>query len=511
MNGPGGANKRAKRTLPLAALAFLAAVAAGPVAGETLPDTANPERQAAVPEENLELQAQSGASQEIVPVFSLQQILETALQRNPAIASADELSRAHEARYKQERGAYFPQLDATVQFHRYWMDLADWATMFGSVYTFPADENFPAATITVSQYLYDFGKVPGQVGSSRHRYRASQKARLETVTSVVLEAQQAFYEVLKRQGYVDVEEKSVEIYAEHLQRAQDYVEAGVRPEIDATRARVALSKAQRLLLTARYETRLALIDLERVTGGPLAGGSYKLAGISDFVPERAEAEGLLVRAQEQRPEIARVREEIEAARASTQSAWAGYFPSIRADATFDWEDADISFYNHAWIVGVRMDWNIFSGLRTYEAVKEGKAVQQSLRSRLRQEELQVIQEVSQAATRVNESVDDIRTSTTVLEEARQNMELARSRYNNGLGDYLEFSDAELSWRTAGYDLVKARYGYLQNRAALDYATGRTAARMQLEPASVEPSSPDAGQEVSAAVDGRRGEALAARR
>jgi len=336
--------------------------------------------------------------------------------------------------------------------------------------------------VVLSQYINDFGKIPGRVNSRRHQFQASEKAHIQTMTSVVLETQQAFYEVLKQQGFVAVEEKSVDIYSEHLKRARDYLDAGIRPEIDVTRARVALSKAQRLLLKARYATSLARIELENVAGGPLSDGPYKLACISDFVPERALPDGLIQEAQGQRPEIARVQEEIEAARAATKSAWGGYFPSIRADATFDWEDADISFYNHAWILGVRMDWNLFSGLSTYEAVKEGKAMQQSLRSRLRQEELQVVMEVSQAATRVNESVDDIRTSTTVLEEARQNMELARARYNNGLGDYLEFSDAELTWRTAGYDLVKARYSYLQNRAELDHAVGRTAVILQNAPA-----------------------------
>jgi len=503
MKAPRTAKKDWKVPLLLGALTLLALGNVGPLHADPQPEALTRAEGAGTPQVPPAERTQGAASRESVPVFSLQQVLEMALARNPAIASADELTRAHEARYKQERGAYFPQLDATVQFHRYWMDLADWATLYSSVYTFPADENFPAATVTLSQYVYDFGKVPGRVGSSRHRYLASQKARLQTVTSVVLETQQAFYEVLKRQGYVAVEERSVEIYAEHLKRAQDFLEAGIRPQIDVTRARVALSKAQRLLLKARYDARLAIIEMERVAGGPLAEGPYELARISDFVPERARAEGLVVEAQEQRPEIARVREEIEAARAGTKSAWAEYFPSIRADACFDWEDAEIAFYNHAWIVGVRMDWNIFSGLRTYEAVKEGKAMQQSLRSRLRQEELRVIQEVSQAATRVNESVDDIRTSTTVLEEARETMELARARYNNGLGDYLEFSDAELTWRTAGYDLVKARHGYLQNRAALDYAAGRTASRMEPSPAANGDNPPEGREESSAGRAGRR--------
>jgi hypothetical protein len=81
-----------------------------------------------------------------------------------------------------------------------------------------------------------------------------------------------------------------------------------------------------------------------------------------------------------------------------------------------------------------MNWNLFSGLRTREEVREGKALQASLQSRLKQEELRVIQELARASARVNESVEDLRASQRVLEEAKESMELGEARYNNGLSD-----------------------------------------------------------------------------
>jgi outer membrane protein len=491
MNGPGTASSAKRFTILWCVLAI--GLGAFPLQAQEAPEVTIQEEEILSGrggQENI-YRVRERFPLESIPVLSLQQVLEYTLERNPVIAASGNRVQATEARYKQERSAYFPQLDAKVQFHRYWMDLAAWANTPGSPLNFAPDENYPAATVAVSQYIYEFGKTTGRVNRSRHELAASRKQHVQASSDIVLETQLAYYEVLKRRSFVGVQEKSVRVYDRHYQQAKDFLEAGIRPQIDVTKAAVALSKARRALIKARYSYRISRIALENVMGGPPVDGAYRLVDIVEAVPEPVVLEGLIPQAMEVRPEIARVNAEIDAARAATRSAFGGYFPSLRADAAFDWQDADIAWYHHAWIVGVTMDWNLFSGLRTWEEVKEGKAMQASLRNRLRQEELRVIKEVSQAVTRVNESVEDVRTSTVILEEAVENLELSQDRYQNGLGDYLEFSDAELTWRKAEYDLAAARYGYFQSMADLDFAMGRTAEILGEQPEKREERSAEA--------------------
>ena len=51
------------------------------------------------------------------------------------------------------------------------------------------------------------------------------------------------------------------------------------------------------------------------------------------------------------------------------------------------------------------------------------------------------------------------------------MELAQGRYGTGVGDAIEFADAELTLTVSKNDLVDASYGYLQNLARLEHAVG----------------------------------------
>ena len=58
-----------------------------------------------------------------------------------------------------------------------------------------------------------------------------------------------------------------------------------------------------------------------------------------------------------------------------------------------------------------------------------------------------------------------------LELARENLTLAKKRYETGAYDVLEFNEAQRSLTKTQNELVVSYYGYLTSLAALDYAIG----------------------------------------
>ncbi|HSO67430.1 MAG TPA: TolC family protein, partial [Desulfatirhabdiaceae bacterium] len=95
-----------------------------------------------------------------------------------------------------------------------------------------------------------------------------------------------------------------------------------------------------------------------------------------------------------------------------------------------------------------------------------------LQSQLKQIELQIYREVALAYQQIQESAETIKTAETALRQAKENMELADGRYQNGVGNAIEYADAELVLTQAKINLIQANYEYLQYLAQLDYAVGR---------------------------------------
>ena len=76
-----------------------------------------------------------------------------------------------------------------------------------------------------------------------------------------------------------------------------------------------------------------------------------------------------------------------------------------------------------------------------------------------------------AFIRLNEAAESIPVAASTVERAKENMELARGRYNEGIGDIITLKDAEVSYTDAELNLLTARFDYAVALAELKKAMG----------------------------------------
>jgi len=70
-------------------------------------------------------------------------------------------------------------------------------------------------------------------------------------------------------------------------------------------------------------------------------------------------------------------------------------------------------------------------------------------------------------------VESIRVSATALRQARENLELAEGRYQTGVGNIIELTDAQASLTTAEANHVQALYNHQTAIAAVEKATAQS--------------------------------------
>ncbi len=413
--------------------------------------------------------------------LSLEEVLKKAFNRNPSIAVSRHEVAALDAVVAQATAAYLPQFSNTTNYLRVGGGLPDaLGSAIGNTsrqggsggidMNLNSPFNVYNTNFLVSQYIYDFGRTPGKVEQSRRNLHASQKDLDKTIADVVRDVKHAYFEVLKKVRLVEVEEESLAIYDKHLEQARALYRSGLRPKIDVTKGMVDRAKTKLRLVKARFAVRTARVDLEKVLGGPPVEGDYTLAKISSPPPPPTNIDLLIQKAVGQRPEIGSLKDWIRAADAQIKVARSGYWPSITANGGYGWASTEFPLKDY-WLGWVSLKWEIFSGFKTQGQEREAHARLERLKAKLRQAELSVIQEVSQAFIGVLESSETIETARVALGEARENMGLAEGRYRTGVGDAIEFADAELTLTEAKSDLVQATYQYLQDYADLEHAVG----------------------------------------
>jgi len=401
-------------------------------------------------------------------ILTLDQIVETAIRNNPGIAISQQEVEASRARLTQAKSAYLPQVSGVTGYTR----LSDWYTDIYTGKDFRRQDDAMNAGLSVSQYLYDFGQTGGRVDQSRFSLSASEKGVAKTVADTVRDIKSVYFEVLKRQNLVKVNQESIRIQEEHLNQAKAFYQAGIRPKIDVTKSETEYANSRLSLIRAEYAFQSSRFDLENILGGPPVQGPYSLADVpTQTAPEAMEVAALVREAGDRRPEIAALKDQIKAAQALLKASRAGHWPSITAIAGGGWDNTEYPLQDY-WQVGVNLSWPLFTGFRTQGKIAESRAEIDKLTARLRQSELQVLNEVSVAYLGLNAAIEAIGTSELAVKQAQENMELADGRYRNGVGNAIEYSDAELALTQARSNLVQAAYLYHQQVAALDHAVGR---------------------------------------
>ena len=81
-------------------------------------------------------------------------------------------------------------------------------------------------------------------------------------------------------------------------------------------------------------------------------------------------------------------------------------------------------------------------------------------------------EITTARENLNQVFETAQARQEALEQAQRGYEIAKSRFDNGLGTQLDLTEAELQVRQAELNYASLIYNYLTAKARYDLATGQ---------------------------------------
>jgi outer membrane protein len=164
---------------------------------------------------------------------------------------------------------------------------------------------------------------------------------------------------------------------------------------------------------------------------------------------------------------------IHSAESTVSQKQGGYWPEIMAKGSYNTYNTehDTTLPMDQWQVSVGIDWQFFSGLRTKGEVAEAKSNLRTIRAKKRDTELLSVQEVTDSYYLAEEKRASVFLADKILKLAEENMEIADERYKTGLGDMIEFNDAQVRLTKARSNLVTTFFAYNTALARLDFAVG----------------------------------------
>jgi outer membrane protein len=240
---------------------------------------------------------------------------------------------------------------------------------------------------------------------------------------------------------------------------------------------VAQEDAKLLLQKAQNDYDSSMASLSTALGLPQQR-KYNLIEQRAAPPAVAEADvnPLIDLALQQRPELASLRDQQDAALRLARSLRDARLPTL--SAVIDAGDApshDDRLPGHYSAGGLQLSVPVFAGgyysAHQHEAEYRAKAAAEALRNA----EDQVSRDVRIAWLNLNNARQRLRTTQELSRYAADAYQLADARYRAGSSSIVELSQAQLQLTSAQIGETNARYDVLMEQSALNYETGELGA------------------------------------
>jgi outer membrane protein len=426
--------------------------------------------------------------------LTLKQAEETALRNQPTMRTAHGLLEAAEGRVEEARAGYLPQVTVNGSYERTTgnpalhpgfsnaVNASSSGTGGGSgtggttgntvPISWDPKYNYYQFGATGSQLIYDFGQTTNRWRAADASRDAAGENTRTAVLQTLLNVRRAYFVARAQRDLVAVAEETVTNQEKHVEQTQAFVRTGIQPDINLATVMTALANAKVQLVTARNNYAVAEAQVAQAMGVPV-GLSFVLsdAELPPVGGEDGPAVELVDRALHARPELANLLDQRRSQELTVRSLKGAYGPAVSAIGNISAVGITLDGLVPNWYVGLALTWNILQGGLTTGQVREAKGTLENLVGQEDALRLQVQVDVEQGRLGIQAAKASIGAAQEAVVNAHNQLTLAEQRYEHGLGNAVELSDAQVAYTSAEAQLVQAKFNLASARAQLLAALG----------------------------------------
>ena len=402
--------------------------------------------------------------------LSLEECLTIALTNHPSLRKSKGAIRAAEALLKQTKAA-----------NRVKVNLSGRTTLAGDYDYWDSRNTSGNLNLNISKILYDTGVNRLNLEIQGENLKLVLENERENLITVAAEAKRAYYDLVLKILNLDIEREKVANFEEHLKTARGIYEVGNSSLIDVTKAESDLANAQVTMLKAKNEILLSQESL-KVAMGVVDYDIVNIALSTElFLPEPAEDMKELLRvAMTDRSDYRKLAYTKKQHELSLKVAARNNSPTITGSMGSDLTKNEGTSESKNYSIAVSVNIPVVDGGETEAKIEAARAQidqddadEESLRQT-------ITRDVRSAALSLTNALDRVKSSEINVKYSEDNLTLAQGRYEVGVGNMLEVSDAVSSLASSRYNLYQALYDAQVARTNLDEALGHLPKEINLE-------------------------------
>lgn len=400
-------------------------------------------------------------AQDIVSdTLTLKECINIGLQNNPKFQSSQFFVEENKAKVDEVRSGYYPAINLNTNADTY-------SKNNGS----QRYNNYNSG-ISASYNLFDGFRTKATYNAAKDNYEANIYQHESNKQDLTFNIIYAYYKILQSERILKSAEEAVKNSNLHLEFANAKYKAGMATRSDILKSEVELSNVELYRIKA-VNTLLAAKGNLNMLLGLQSNNQIEIVDDLSVVNENLiqPFDSLYNEAINSRTELKKFQSLLSAQQQYIQVAKGGYYPSLNANANYNFAGAEISGMQQNWWLGMSLNIPVFKGFSTKARVSQAQLALKGLETDFESLKQQISQEVWNAYLAVKESVERIATTSKGVESARENLAMAEGEYKEGVGSIIQLTDAQTSFITADQNYIQALSDYKISFAELERTIG----------------------------------------
>lgn len=324
-------------------------------------------------------------------------------------------------------------------------------------------------SVQLNWQLYNGGKTTKQIEQAKEKVLIADLDVQNTKHTLVLDVTTAYFNVLKAQNMLAVNQETVNNLQQHVDIVQAKYAAGVVAKSDVLRSEVEVANAGQNLIKAENTYQLSVAELLNIIDQQEAEGVTLTDNFSAGDLGLTLAESLAL-AKTTRPDIAQAQANIRIAEQAVAIAKTGKGPSVNLSAGKSWQDSVLA-NDSDWSAGVSASWNLFDGGVVKAKIKQAEATLITSQQQAKQVQDGAVLEVRQSYLNMLEGQKRIETTALTVKKAVEDLYIAQEKYRAGVGTNLDVIDTQLALTQAKTNQVEALYDFNVSKVQVQKAVG----------------------------------------
>lgn len=424
--------------------------------------------------------------QEVPPGdLTLEDAVQIALQNNPNYLKNLNNADVSAAGVRQGWGGLLPNLRASMGFSGSSRTTVTGTDNFGDPISRdnPLKSKFSSSSQSVSlgMTLFDGGASWRKIGQARAAARQTDAGIQAAQVQLRAQVARLYYEALRRQRAIDLEEQLLASAQERLDRQERLFRIAGAGQTDVLGARVDVARQEQSLAQAKGQADKGLLDLKQAMG--VAGNvDFRLTSEvpEPFDPGDLDADALVQRALATNPQIQQQDAAVAVAQQQASIAKAQRFPTITAGASYS-RSMSLTDYGAIWDFNpnqnrglsfqIQADLPVFSRFQTSYTVAQASAAAEDARHDRQTIRQQVEHDVRAAVIDLVNAYQSLQLAQQSSELARQRLELGQEQFRLGSIQFINLQQLIDGAAQAEREALNAQFGFASARATLEEKVG----------------------------------------